>query len=182
MIESRTFLGLSLTGRRRRRRIVIAYYALLTLLVAFTIYKHKLLGGAFIIQTISIGGLFGGIRSGGPVKRYTEPGTLELNREVQQLNLTERRPFAALDPLDEREIAERDDAHFIAYRILYVTIGIVFFGSYLATVFDSSIIARDELSILWFLTVFAISLPKSVILWTEPDPVPERSMELVLQP
>ncbi len=185
MIEQSKFLGISLETRRNRRLIVLAYYALLLLLVAVGIYHKRLFLMSMLAQTVTLGGLFGGIKRGGMVKPYTERANLQADPgELQQLGLSGRRTFAALDPLDERETAERDHAHFVAYRIFCLTLALCFLGYALAGIasdFTAKLLASNALCLLWFLTVYAYSLPQSVILWTEPDPLPDGSLSLVRQ-
>jgi hypothetical protein len=51
---------------------------------------------------------------------------LDMKGDVQTLNLSGKRPFSHIgwSPLDERERTQRDHAHYEAYRILRLTLGV----------------------------------------------------------
>jgi hypothetical protein len=116
--------------------------------------------------TIALGGLLGGLRQGGPVKPY---GKVPQPEGVQTLNLAGRRPFEESTPLDERELGRRDHAHFTAYRILYVTLAFAA-AAYLVCLLNApQLTERATPPLLWSFFVYVLSLPQSVLLWTEPD-------------
>jgi hypothetical protein len=47
--------------------------------------------------------------------------------------------------------------------------------------FAPRFIVNNSPIFLWAITVLVLSLPQSVLLWTEPDPLPEGDLELVAQ-
>jgi hypothetical protein len=182
MIEARSFLGMSLDTRGQRRRLVILYYGLvLAFLVVGSISPHLFALG-MIAQTVTLGGLLGGIRMDGPVKRFREPSQFEAEyaRGPIGVNLSQRRPFGFLQPLDERDRAERDHAHFQAYRLLCLVMVFVGLGYWMSMNppweglnAAGAWLCRKTPVVLWGLVVLALSLPQSVILWTESAPGPD---------
>lgn len=170
MIEERSFLGMPLETAKQRRRLVIAFYGLvLVFLIVGSISPHLFALG-MIAQTVTLGGLLGGIRADGPVKRFREPSPYETEyaRGPMALNLEQRRPFGFLQPLDERDRAERDHAHYQAYRGLCLVMGLGAVLYWFGMNWAPGWLSRNAPVLLWGLVVFAYSLPQSVILWTEP--------------
>jgi hypothetical protein len=45
--------------------------------------------------------------------------------------------------------------------------------------FAPTFLMKNSPNLLWALVVFVLSLPQSVILWTEPEPLPETTLTLV---
>ena len=84
--------------------------------------------------------------------------------------------------LDERELHERNLAHYKAYRLLrWLICGITMICIY-GTAFTPNFLLNNSLTLLWGITILVLSLPQSVILWTEPEPLPEGELALVPQP
>lgn len=119
----------------------------------------------------------GGIRAGGPVKPFNEPrnplaGSV-LDDNPITLNLNERpvRSWSSLSwkPLDEREREQRDRAHYRAYRILLWVMLAALLPYCVAMGRPSAWLMRESPLVVWLLLVTALSLPQSVLLWTEPD-------------
>jgi hypothetical protein len=181
MIQKLTFLGISLRTRQRRRMLVLAYYALLLLLIAPCLWKQRMLPGAYVIQTLFLGSFFGGIRSEGVIKPYSEnirePGA----SGIQELNLTGLRSFAVRPLLDEREIHERDHTHYTAYRILRWAMGVIGVLYVAGMIAAPTFLANNIPNFLWIVIIFVLSLPQSVILWTEAEPLPDPELSLATQ-
>ena len=182
MIQQKSLLCISLRSRFRRRAIVAIYYGYLVLLAAIACWKHKFLPYALITQTLNLGAFFGGIRSGGPVKPYSDFTPEAGYSGVQELNLAGIRTSAKLKALDEREVEQRNEAHYTAYRILRWTICIVTALFLIGIAIAPKPVINSARVILWFLTIFVLSLPQSVILWTEPEPLPEGDLTLIPHP
>jgi hypothetical protein len=182
MIEKVSFLGISLRTRQRRRMLVLAYYAVVLLLIAPCIWKQKVIPGALIIQTMTLGGFFGGIRAEGVIKPYSEDIREPGYSGIQELNLNGVRAFAVRPLLDEREVHERDHAHYTAYRILRLSVGIMGFLYVAGMIAAPTFVANNISNLLWIFIVFVLSLPQSVILWTEPEPLADPDLTLVPQP
>ncbi len=187
MITETSFLGLPLRTAAQRRTFVLLYYGLLVLFTVVAFARHRALPEALWMQTLVFGSMLGGIRTGGPVKAYAEPrfplGAGALDEQPIALGLDPglRRAMAprAWSPLDERETAQRDRAHYQAYRIVRWTVcgaAGAYFGAWL---WRPLLLEHETPVLLWLLLVFVLSLPQAVLLWTEPAP-PEG--ELVVLP
>lgn len=166
MIEQTSFLGMPLRKRSQRRLVVVGYYALLLALVAIAIWGGEHFWASLSGITVALGGLLGGLRRGGPVKPY---GKVHEPIELQTLNLEGRRSFDVSEPLDERERGQRDHAHFTAYRVLYVTLAVAALVYVVCLVQIPETTQRATPPLLWALFVYVLSLPQSVLLWTEPE-------------
>lgn len=173
MIEQTSFLGLPLRTQGQRRMLVVGYYALLLVFMVFGLLKTQVHIFALIPQVLTFGGLLGGIKNGGPVKAYSESmvpvGGLS---GVQTLNLQGRKVFddgTQFSPLDERERLQRDFAHYTAYRILRWTFGIAFCAYMLSLNWSEAWMSTKGPLLAWMLLIYVLSLPQSVLLWTEPD-------------
>ena len=181
MIEQTSFLGLPLRTQAQRRRLVWIYYASLLGLTVLYLWKPHPTIGPMLAQVVFLGGLLGGIRVGGPVKPYSEPGRLEGNGpgELTTLNLSgQPRPFRLFSPLDERERHERDQAHYRAYVVLRWTVLAGAFVLALTSFIAPAWLAGHAAALLWAFVVYLLSLPQSVVLWTEPSAAPADLIEL----
>jgi hypothetical protein len=89
---------------------------------------------------------------------------------VQSLNLEHRLPTAEKrDHLDERERSERDEAHYVAFKLLRYTAGPLCLGLALLLYDLPRLAVRFGPAMLWTVLMLILSLPQLVILWTEPD-------------
>ena len=182
MVEQTRFLGMPLRTQRQRRVLVILYYAILLGFAVAGLWIGQKSWGPLSAQTLLFGGLLGGIRMGGPVKAYAQPYfPLDMDSTVHTLNLAGRRPFDTSSsenwvPLDERERTQRDVAHYKAYRILRWGFGMFVLAYFIASVWVPVWLADKTLLLLWLFLLYVLSLPQSVVLWTEP---PEPAGELV---
>jgi hypothetical protein len=181
MIQQPTFLGLSLRTVGHRRGLVTGYYALLLLFVVPLLMRGNghLIPGGMIIQTFTLGALFGGLRGGGVVKSYTEAPDPTEASSLTTLHLSD---YSVLRPsylLDERERSARDHAHYVAYRILLILLGVAMAVLGLTQGWTLTFFERNAGTLLWAMLLIALSLPQCVILWTEPEPLPEGSLTLV---
>lgn len=171
MIESTTFLGMPLRTLHQRRILVVGYYVVLLFFAAVALWMAHDMLVVLLPQTVMLGGLLGGIKMGGPVKPYAAPAALESTGSIVSLNLQGRRRFGSSSPLDEREQMQRDHAHYTAYRILMLTLGLAFAICWMPLDSQALWLKQREAILLWLLLVYALSLPQSVLLWTEPaDP------------
>lgn len=181
MIQQSTFLGISLRTVAHRRGLVLAYYALVFTFLAVMLIERdgSFLPGAMIVQTLTLGALFGGFKAGGPVKGYNGKPSHDEENPVTTLNLSGRSVFTRTYLLDERERAARDYAHYVAYRILLLTLATFMVLIVLTITWTELFFQRNAVTFLWVILVYALSLPQSVILWTEPEPLAEGSLLLV---
>ena len=174
MIEQTSFLGMPLRTCRQRRTLVVLYYLLVLAFVGLALWHWRgSTAGVLFMQTLTIGGVLGGIRVGGPVKLYEENNIAEPSG-LTALNLEGRRPFAtwfgsAWSPLDERERERRNFAHYTAYRILRWTLcpALILYGFTLDV--NSAWLFTRSPALAWFVLIYILSLPQCVLLWTEPD-------------
>ncbi len=188
MIQQSSFLGVSLRTRRRRRALVVGYYIFLLAIAAVALYRQKFVPSVLLVQTLTLGGLFGGIKMGGPVKYYAERArsvAMSDGSGIQQLNLSGRRPFSVFglgwEPLDERERQERDRAHYEAFRLLRWTLSLAFISYWSLLDVMQGWLMSNTPTLLWMVLLYVYSLPQSLILWTEPDETPDGSLTLVHQ-
>jgi hypothetical protein len=169
----------------RRRSLVVAFYILIAVLTAVALFRGEFFVGALLVQMLTLGGLFGGITRNGPVKPYSETNLPFIapdpdEAEVITLYIDQPRPFES-KLLDERERNERDAAHYKAYAILRWALTSAAILFWLALAFKLPHLQASSPVLLWTLVVFVLSLPQSVILWTTPDPLPERELTLIPQ-
>jgi hypothetical protein len=129
--------------------------------------------GFLIPQILTFGGLLGGIKIGGPVKPYSGDATRGADfGRLQTLNLEGRKPFddgTIFTPLDERERTERDLAHYRAYRILVLSLVIACVVYWISLNWSYAWLSTKGPVLTWILLVYVLSLPQSVLLWTEPE-------------
>jgi len=171
MIEQTSFLGIPLKTQRQRRLLVVLYYLFLLALAVVGLWKSHAHIGYLIPQILTMGGMLGGIKIGGPVKVYAEPKLpLDMDSTVQTLNLDGRKPFGSYwSPLDERERSQRNFAHYTAYRILRWTLGFACCAYWLSLNWSYAWLSTKGPILAWILLVYVLSLPQSVLLWTEPE-------------
>jgi hypothetical protein len=179
MIEQTRFLGMPLRTQRQRRGLVVGYNLFVIAFSVLALWRsHERFPLNLWLQSILLGGMLGGIKIGGPVKVYEESNLPIGNGGVQTLNLEGRRPFNNPlygSPLDEREQTQRDRAHYTAYRILRWSLCAVVFGYWLSLNWTYAWLSTKGPVLAWILLVYVLSLPQSVVLWTEP---PEPANEL----
>ncbi len=184
MVDQTSFLGMPLRTQRQRRLLVVLYYAVLVGFAAIGLWMDKKGWGSLVAQTFTFGGLLGGIRMGGPVKAYDQPDfPLDRDTSIHTLNIEGRKPFdtslpEAWVPLDERERTQRDMAHYTAYRILRWSFGLFVLVYFVVTLWDAAWLADRTLFLLWLFLLYVLSLPQSVVLWTEPQPPAEELAEV----
>jgi hypothetical protein len=170
MIEQTKFWGMSLRTRRQRRTLVALYYLLLLAMGGGGLWLGPKWWGSLITFTFVLGGLLGGIQYGAPVKAYEERQLpLAMGDGTQTLNLSGRRENREWEPLDERERRERDHAHYTAYRILRGTLGMLGVAYALSWKWTYPGIGKELPVLAWILLVYVLSLPQSVVLWTQPE-------------
>lgn len=182
MIEETSFIGIPLRTLRQRRLLVGGYYVFLLALAAVGLWEKGSNFGFLIPQIMTLGGLLGGIRIGGPVKYYYDSNRPQPDGSgIQTLNLSGRRPFSlwpGSEPLDERERAERDAAHFKAYRIMVITLAVVGCAYWGVATWAAPWISSKGPFIIWLMLIYVLSLPAAVLLWTEPQPPVDDLIEM----
>jgi hypothetical protein len=184
MIQQTKFWGMPIRTQRQRRLLVVLYYLLLAAMAGVGFWlEPKSLG--FLIQfAFLMAVLLGGISYEAPVKAY-ERLPVPLGADgPQTLNLSGRREnhLYLWTPLDERERIERNQAHYTAYRILRWSLGLVALVYVFSLNWTHPGATRDlgkHLPVMvWVLVVYVLSLPQSVVLWTEPQEPAEEPAEV----
>jgi hypothetical protein len=175
MVAQTKFWGMPLRTLRQRRLLVVSYYLLFAAMAAVGFGLGLKFWGFLIQFAFIMAVLLGGISYEGPVKAYEKlPGPLAQDGP-QTLNLSGRKEnnMYGWTPLDERERMERNQAHYTAYRILRWSLGlgaVVYVFSLNWTHSGARLDLGSQLPVLvWMLVVYVLSLPQSVVLWTEPE-------------
>ncbi len=176
MITQTTFFGWPLRTVAQRRFLVVLYYALLVGTTTAGVLSRPRFFPMLLTSTLVFGGLLGGIRAGGPVKAYAEPGFASGGFDEEQpvvlgLDSALQRAMRprAWSPLDERETARRDRAHYQAYRLLLWILGGAVLTCWAAA---QGVLVRAVAEVpvlLWMVLLVALSMPQAVLLWTEPE-------------
>ncbi len=182
MIGQRTFLGISLRTVAHRRALVLAFYGLLLAFVSIPLCRHRFMPAILAGQVFYLGSFFGGIRGAGVVKPYSEsvPPTDPSVLDPISLNLSGRMPFSSPSYLlDEREVHTRDRAHYRAYWILSLSAILALALYWGALEWKADLLRNNDGTLAWLAVVYLLSLPQSVILWTEPEPMAEGGLTLV---
>jgi hypothetical protein len=175
MLRTPTFLGFSMVRRSNRRLLVGTSYATLMVLMATLILflpsgrqiNANAMSMCFVLAYVVVGrAIFGRL-----VKDTVLPEVR--GGEMTSLGLSPRRRRGEDEP-DEREVAVRNAAYFVAYRALAV----YSFALWFASPFFFSLTASTAVRVLQLVTMpllaMALTLPQAVVLWTEPD-VPEEA-------
>lgn len=176
---------IDMARRMRRRALVIVIYAVLALLIAGTwrwsgatsATTACVFYGAMAVCYLFLGGVY----RTGLVKpfKYKPPLNKDAAPSLLALKLNLYRPVLDLDRdearSDERELRQRDHAHYLAYQAMAFLV-------LLPMLFGSLRIARPSLIPLGGVTtaqfyyglsmvavVLFVTLPQAILLWTEPD-------------
>ena len=172
---------------RRRALVVLMYLAFAVLLAILWNSTHWRATGAWVIWAVRAAcRLFiGGYYSSGLVKPFNgkAPQQLWLPPSLQALRLNFYRPVLAADKEaysnDERELTQRDRAHYTAYQILAAFLLVPMFVASLRTSSGRDLLDRLAIPPAEFcygLTMIGVvlffTLPQAILLWTEPDMEP----------
>lgn len=170
--------------RGRRRALVIAVYSALAVLMAGLWYFTHWRGtGAYAFWAAMLMCRFflGGYYRGGLVKpfQYRKPANADRPPSLLALKLRVYKPVLQSDEdgfrSDERELHQRDHAHYLAYQWIGLCVIVSAFVPSLRVIREGLAplagMRPDELyygcgliTILLFLT-----LPQAILLWSEPD-------------
>ena len=182
MKQQRRFLFfIPIETRHSRRAVVIGYYLVF---VAYGVFLVWFRGPAkydrLLPLTFYWAALFGGLSIDGPVRVFSQWQRNIKNGSAYGIDPGRLHRFAPGPPrpsqsaYDERDIAARDRAHYLAYSILRwpAIVAALFGGVFL---FDAKpeqlahvlLIASVPVAALFF------SLPQAILLWTEPDLDPD---------
>ncbi|MDR3793667.1 MAG: hypothetical protein P4L03_09840 [Terracidiphilus sp.] len=175
---------INMARQQRRRALVVCMYAgfaaLMGVLWPTTHLRHT---GAYVLYAvIAVCWLFlGGITPRGLVKPFNgkAPRMQTQISPLSGLRLEVYPPVLPGDEAefqnDEREVHQRDRAHYLAYQAVGVAVAMLLsmalFRSLFPAWFGWMGVNPDELyfGILLALAVMMMTLPQAVLLWTEPD-------------
>lgn len=178
--------------RARRRTLVMAVYSVLAVLMAVLWYFTHWRGtGIYVFwgAMLACKVFFGGYYRGGLVKpfQYKKPANADVPPPLLALKLRVYQPVLQSDEdqfrSDERELHQRDHAHYQAYQWIGMCVVVTAFLPSLRVIREGLVplggMSPDELyyglgliTILLFLT-----LPQAILLWTEPDMEPVSSAQ-----
>jgi hypothetical protein len=180
------FLGrrISMARQTRRRALVVAIYAAFALLMAVLWVTTQWRGtGAWVIWAALLACRFflGGYYTGGLVKPFNNRGPRQNQQPPSLLALKLRvyQPAPADDGSayrnDERELHQRDHAHYLAFQAVGVAVCVPMFIASMRLIRPSlmSWIPMPPDAMYYGLTLVAmilfLTLPQAILLWTEPD-------------
>lgn len=176
MIADQEFLGLKMERRHDRRVFVLGFCAFMCAFLFLGLWWTRGLLFGNLAATVILAGSLGGIRGGGPVKRFNgrdtpaDPTVTDAEFPVQTLNLQNQlAPADGAVHLDERETTERDRAHFLAFRVLRWSAAPLCILLGTGAMLNPKVAMTYVPAFLWLLLITILSLPQLVLLWTEPD-------------
>jgi hypothetical protein len=168
--------------RTHRRTLVVLIYTTLALLMAglFLLDRWRTTGYYIVFATFFVNRLFlGGYNFGGLVKPFSGKPPREPQVPPPFLLLALRvyppQPVESEYRSDERELEQRDRAHYYAYQWIASILVVLWL---LATwnTFKPSLLAWIPVSsgiliygLVLAAIVVALTLPQAILLWTEPD-------------
>ena len=178
---------LDMAPRAHRRALVMLIYVTLAVLMAalFLVDRWRVSGcylvlATFLINRFFLGGYnFGGLIkpfSGKPPRRSEAPPPFIL----LALRVYQPEPGESEYRSDERELSQRDLAHYLAYQVILCALVLLWLVSewkmYAPRLIAWLHASADLLlygSILAAVMI-AFTLPQAILLWTEPDMEPEK--------
>ena len=179
----------SMAQRSRRRAMIVLIYSILAVLVIAACANSRLssmvsnLGTYVIWAAIFACRLFlGGNATGGLVKPFNSKGQKDWEAPPSLLSLKLRvyQPISGLGAEylnDERELQQRDRAHYWAYQILGVSIVvpwiILSLGRHKLGLLGHAVANQIASGMLLASLALFLTLPQAILLWTEPDLEPE---------
>jgi hypothetical protein len=172
--------SIDMAPRHRRRMLVIAIYAVLAVLMIVLIH-WRIVGGYLIWAILLACRLFlGGYHSGGLVKPFNAKGPARAD-EAPPLLLLKLRVYQPVTGAngefyrnDERELRQRDRAHYRAYQAM--AIACVVPWAYSAMRLKPGLFGWIPFSpdvvfygLMMVILALFLTLPQAILLWTEPD-------------
>lgn len=192
MIWMESFLSIPLRTRRQRRIFLFGYTVVALAIPVFGMVRHRPLNFAAGLVLFQLVMLTGGFAANGPVRpfgpnRFGPDGTGAKSWFLEGLNeptggwdgKQEPDPRTVWNGPDERELRERDRAHYLAYRALRWGIFCGGLIGYVAWHWGRGWLLAEWPYLLWIVLFFVYVLPQYVILWTEPSALAEAADEAV---
>ncbi|MGB6828995.1 MAG: hypothetical protein WBE41_13190 [Terracidiphilus sp.] len=175
---------ISMARQTRRRTLVVAIYAVFVLLMAVLWATTQWRGtGAYVIwfAILACRYFLGGYYAGGLVKPFNgkAPKEHQMPPPLLLLKLRVYQPVLPDDNSayrnDERELHQRDHAHYLAFQAVGVAVCVLMFIASMRLIRPSllSWIPMPPDAMYYGLTLVAmilfLTLPQAILLWTEPD-------------
>lgn len=170
---------------RRRLAVIVVYVVLASMLVASATLQGHHSVTPFVLWAVVFACrlVLGGYYAGGLVKPFNgkPPRKPDMPPPLLALKLRVYRPILTADEgryrNDERELDQRNLAHYSAYKVLGYGLLVPWFAaSFLA---DRSMFSLDNATVnricammLLALMALYLTLPQAILLWTEPDMEP----------
>ncbi|MGA8740899.1 MAG: hypothetical protein WB561_06910 [Terracidiphilus sp.] len=187
---------LDMAARVRRRALVVSIYAGLALLMAslWSVDRWHTSGVYMIFATIFVNRLFlGGYNFGGLIKPFNgKAPRRSAYRETPFLMLALRvyqpTPEESEYRSDEREVHQRDRAHYQAYKVLTIGLTVLWLVADWKMKVPRLLmwmhVSADGLlyGLVLMAIVAALTLPQAILLWTEPDMEEEVTASISGQP
>lgn len=179
---------IDMAPQARRRSLVVLIYATLAVAMAcfWFLDRWHTTTAYLVLATIPINRFFlGGYNFGGLIKPFNgkRPGRSEAppNLLLLTLRIYPTEPAKHEYQSDERELAQRDRAHYQAYRALTIAICLLWLISHFQANIPN-LLARVSFptgpllyGLATITVVVSITLPQAILLWTEPDMEPEQN-------
>jgi len=175
---------ISMARQTRRRTLVVAIYTVFALIMAIAWATTQWRGtGAYLIWAAIFACRYflGGYYAGGLVKPFNNkaPKEHQMLPPLLALKLRVYQPVPAGDDgtyrNDERELHQRDHAHYLAFQAVGVAVCVPMFIASMRLIRPSlmSWIPMSPDAMYYGLTLVAMilfpTLPQAILLWTEPD-------------
>jgi hypothetical protein len=173
---------IDMAPQARRRSLVVLIYATLAAAMAcfWFLDRWHTTAAYLILATIPINRFFlGGYNFGGLIKPFNGKRPRRSEATPNLLLLTLRiypaEPAENEYQSDERELAQRDRAHYQAYPALTTAAMLLWLATNLQTNFSSQLarISFPASAVIYgfatVIPVLCITLPQAILLWTEPD-------------
>jgi hypothetical protein len=175
---------ISMARQTRRRTLVVAIYTVFALIMAIAWATTQWRGtGAYVIWAAILACRYflGGYYAGGLVKPFNNkaPKEHQMPPPLLALKLRVYQPVPADDDgayrNDERELHQRDHAHYLAFQAVGVAVCVPMFIASMRLIRPSlmSWIPMPPDAMYYGLTLVAmilfLTLPQAILLWTEPD-------------
>lgn len=179
---------IDMAPQRNRRTLVLLIYASMALIMIgfWFVDRWRTTGTYMIFVTIAVNRLLlGGYNFGGLVKPFSE----KVHRAAEQpppflllgLRVYRPQPGDSEYQNDERELQQRDHAHYVAYSALVGALVLIWFASAFARIAPKLLGAVPlmpsapnlAIDLIYGITlatiVTSVTLPQSILLWTEPN-------------
>jgi hypothetical protein len=171
--------------RSHRRGLVVTVYGLVAALIVGVGLAHgrnplatgDFLGDFNFIFILIFSGI-SRLAFGSLVRQATVPMANPAHNEWKYISITKAVPYTGPGDPDERELAVRNRAYYVAFRLIAAYLVLLWLVFLILSKYAGSISVSLAASLVFPLLVMALTLPQAVVLWTEPD-LPANDGDLV---